>query len=811
MRARIAAWLSVCFGFALIQAYALHPIYAQDIVIAPPEGFEAATEENRTRVDIIYRNQRVVSAMARFNTREITFENPELILTALPDLRDPELVLQALTRPLSVNSERICTPDVRLSSCGVVQTDSVAVIFNQSTLRAELFINPLYTFNRAPAGTFLPAPTISPGLISSISSRSAYDFERDSFVGNHRLRAIAGRGRFAMRGEGFATTDGSGEFTALYATHSGEDRAWSAGLIPPQSNAGLARSRRMFGVRFGTMLDTRLNSDELYATRLNVSISQSATVEIQRDGQTLDVQNLRAGDRAIDTSRLPPGSYQVDLIINEGGNVRRETRFFSTSTRLPPRGSPRWYIELGNAVPLRRRQDGFEDTDPVAVAIGWRQRVAANVGISADGFFSRDTSFFEVGGGYLSARLRADISVLASDRGTVGMSARGNAQLAGWSVNGGGQFLNTVAEDEALKASVYAPFRRAFRQANVAASRSIDWGRYGVSGLYRQDDEGRETWYVGPFLDVTLLNTRRWRLDLNMQAEQSNTLQRGYLGVRLNRTLGRWGVKARQILVSSRIDSNYTRVRRDGAKSHESVLEATAGLNQSVSPRLSVRLEGGVRRQKGLGVFARGAFSAPSVSIDLEGRRNYQNQTSALLNVNTGLALGGGGVSFTSSTEESGLRAHLRGAHDVPVSVQVDHRTRTEANAGQSAFIPLRAYALYDVGIQPGTTDNLAYDQATERLIAYPGNIVQITRSVQPVMIVIGRLVDAEGMALGNTLLRATEGLGVTDPDGYFQIDIAIGETVRATKRGGEVCTFEIPDTIDQTAPYVDLGTVTCN
>ena len=780
-------------------------------MIAPPAGFEVEADDSRTQVGLVYRNQRIAFSMARFNSAEIEFENPEHILAALPDLRDPELVLQALSRRLPVNSERVCSDTTAALACGFVSAADVAVIFNQSNLEAELFINPRYTYERAPRGGFLPPPTIAPGLITSLSSRSAYDFDRSRLVGNHRMRAIAGRGRFAVRGEAFATTNGSGQFTALYATHSVEDRAWSAGLIPPQSNAGLARSRRMFGVRFGTTLETRLNQRALYATPLDISISRSATVELQRDGQTLDVQNLRAGERMLDTSRLPPGAYQIDLIINEAGTTRRETRFFSTSTRLPPRGSPQWYVELGNAVPLRRPQDGFEDTDPVALAIGGRHRLGANIGISADGFLSHDTSFLEIGGTYLDERMRVHVSALASDQGTLGASVGGNGRLAGWSINGGLRYLDTVAADEALRPAVYAPFQRAFTQANIAATRSRDWGRYGVRGHYRRNDDGRESWYFGPFLDVTLRRADRWRLDLSVQAEQSDVRQSAFLGLRLNRSIGKPGNRETQIDLSTRIDSQFSQTNSRGTKSREAIAEVNAALNQGVSARSHFGLDGGVRNQDGLGVFARGKLTTPWIRGDIEGRHKYQNQTSALLNFSTGLVLGGGGLFFSDSSKDSGLSIHLSGIEEVPISVQVDHQTRLTTRAGESGFIPIQSYALYDVGIQPSTSEDLAYDQSTERLVAYPGNVLHIRRAVQPVLIVVGRLVDGQGLAKTSLTLRTTEILGQTDPDGFFQIDVAIGQTVRATGSGDEICAFSIPSDIEPTAPYIDLGETVCD
>ena len=777
----------------------------------PPAGFETEAELNRTLVDIVYRGQRVGASMARFNDAEITFEAPNQILNGLPGLRDPEAVLQGLSRPLPVNADRLCAAQRSGPVCGFIHTNEVAVIFDQGTLQAEIFINALYTYDRDPRANFLPAPTIAPGLISSVSTRAVYDFDGDRLVGNHRLRAIGGHGRFAMRGEAFATGDGSGEFSALYATHSGEDRAWSAGLIPPQSNGGLARSRRMFGVRFGTMLDTRLDQRVLRSTPLDVSITRAASVEIQRDGQTLDVQNLRAGDRTLDTSRLPAGSYTVDLIITEGGVERQETRFFSTSARLPPRGAARWYVELGNVVPLRRSRDGFEDSDPVALAVGWRQRLARNLGVWADGFFSNDTSFLEFGGLYLRDGVRAELSALASDRGSVGLSANSAVEISGWSINGRARFLNTVSVDEETEQETYTPFRRAFTEASLSLQRTHDWGRYGVRGYYRKSDNGSQSWFAGPFGDLTLIQAAKWRFSLNAQAEHSDNRQSAYLGLRLSRSLRSRSRTTRQIQVSGRVDTNLTRLKPGNTQSNNTVTEANAALDQRFGATARAQLDGGVRYEDQLGLFARGTYTAPWIGATLEGRRNYQNQSTALLNANTGLVIGGGRVSLHNTREESGLQAYLNSVRDVPVAIQVDQRTRRTVKAGHAAFVPLRSYAIHDVGIQPSTTEDLAYDQGTERFIVYPGNVMRLDRSVQPVVIVVGQLIDTDGTRLAGALLRTTETIGRTDQDGFFQIDVVIGQTVRATSPNGEICRFDVQPDIESDQAYANLGPVICN
>jgi outer membrane usher protein FimD/PapC len=212
-----------------------------------------------------------------------------------------------------------------------------------------------------------------------------------------------------------------------------------------------------------------------------------------------------------------------------------------------------------------------------------------------------------------------------------------------------------------------------------------------------------------------------------------------------------------------------------------------------------------------LGIVARGSYTAPWINGTLEGRRNYQNQSTAFLNLNTGLVLGGGRASLHNVVEESGLQAHLQSVRDVPIAIQVNQRTRRTVRAGRSAFVPLQSYAIYDIGIQPSTPEDLAYSQETERFIVYPGNVIRLDRSIQPVLILVGQLVDGDGGILPAALMRTTEVLGRTDQDGYFQIDVVLGETVRVTQSNGETCRFAITEVMVSPEPYTNLGKVTCN
>ena len=107
--------------------------------------------------------------------------------------------------------------------------------------------------------------------------------------------------------------------------------------------------------------------------------------------------------------------------------------------------------------------------------------------------------------------------------------------------------------------------------------------------------------------------------------------------------------------------------------------------------------------------------------------------------------------------------------------------------------------------------EDLAYSQETERFIVYPGNVIRLDRSIQPVLILVGQLVDGDGGILPAALMRTTEVLGRTDQEGYFQIDVVLGETVRVTQSNGETYRFAITEVMVSPEPYTNLGKVTCN
>ncbi|MEO1304128.1 MAG: TcfC E-set like domain-containing protein [Pseudomonadota bacterium] len=800
-----AAFFLICVLLGVVGS--LKTVTAQDIVVRPPLGFDHDDSADLTLIDIVYRGRQVAATPARFDADTISFDDPAGLIAALPGLREPDRVRRAFDRPLATNSELLCSNPIPAQDCNFIQTSTVAVIFDEARLSAEVFISSRFTTRLDPRDQFVPPPTVAPAVLSFVDTRTAYNFDTDQSVGNHRVRAVAGRGRIALRAEGFADADFSGQVTAMYATHSGEDRAWSAGLLPPRATGGLARSRRMFGFRFGTLLDSRTDRNQLLETPIEVSVAQSATIELQRDGQTLDVQQIEPGQTQLETRRLPPGSYAIDLIIKEGGQTRTETRFYSSNARLPPANAPRWYVELGNAVPLRRRSDGFEDDDPTAIALGWAQRLGPNLGVRADGFLSNEVSFLELETGFRAAAWRGDASMLLADDGGTGFAIQLNGDLLGYQMRSSYRSLDRSDDTIIASSDAFDPIPNSFEQGSVSVSRSGRFGRFGARGFYRKNSAGRVSWFGGPYADVPVFNARTWRLNLNARAELGSDRNSVFFGVRLAKRFG----DRQRIQLSSRIDTRTVNPHADERVSTQLQHETEIRVAQQWAPKVDSSVFAGVRYEDVWGARVGADIRAPWVRANLDARHNYQRQNTGLLSLETGAILNAAGVSFAHRDAETGARVSLLGPRGLPAPVLVDGARRVVSQTGQTSFVPLEAYTVADVGIQPASSDDLAYDQSADRFVAYPGNVIQVRRALEPVRIFVGQLVDQAGQPIANALLRRGAIIGKTDSAGYYQIDGAAGQSITAETVTDSRCTFVIADHQDTDRAFIDLGRTICD
>ncbi|MEL6861347.1 MAG: TcfC E-set like domain-containing protein [Pseudomonadota bacterium] len=783
---------------------------AQIIRIDPPPGFARGDITERTIVDVYLNDRLVAAASARFGRNTIEFDEPATLSTLLPNVTDRARVAEALGAPLPAHAELACGAANRVGSCGYVHADVVAVIFDEARFRVDLFINPAFTTQPDPRAKLLPPPTTAPGLLANLTSRSIYDFDRQELLSAQRLRAVAGRGRWAIRGEGVSDLNRQSALRSLVSTYSGRDQSWWLGLLPSQSSAGLAQTERLLGVRVETSSDTRLDRTRIGASLIEVSVAQSAIVEIRRAGETLDVQRVEPGQTLLDTSRLPAGSYEIDLEIREGGGSRSETQYFSSYGNLPAPGRPQWYLEAGQSVAFNARAlDAFSE-GPLIASFGRHQRFGRVWGTSADVVLSQSISHAELGVGLEHQAVSAGIGFVASDRGDQGWFLRGQGTLRGWRFNGSFRQIETEPPTVATEPLVYDPFPRAFRQARLSAQRSQAWGRYGVRGFYRETAGGRETWFAGSYVDFAILRSNDWRLNLELRGELGSDRSTRFVGVRLSKAFRGGPASNWRKRANVRVASDLVEARSGTARSLRRVIETDLQADQRRANGRQLQVFAGVRQEDIFGLRGGLHYRSDQVDARLDARRTYQTQNSVSLDMQSGLAIGSGGLSWTATTEESGAQVVLSQPSPDPIALQVGGQTRTIHKAGRTGFVPLRPFEIYDVGIQPLSASDIVYDQSKARVVAYPGNVIRVPRTVRPIKIYVGRLVDARGAPMADTVLKGDDVTGRTDEQGYFQIDGAGGDVLSAILSEDTACAFVLPMIVRAEAVYVNAGDLLC-
>ena len=145
-----------------------------------------------------------------------------------------------------------------------------------------------------------------------------------------------------------------------------------------------------------------------------------------------------------------------------------------------------------------------------------------------------------------------------------------------------------------------------------------------------------------------------------------------------------------------------------------------------------------------------------------------------------------------------------------PVALRVGGQMRGILDQRRMGFLPVRPFAIYDVSIQPRVASNIIYDQSEDRVIAYPGNVIAVQRSVRPIEIFVGRLVDAAGRPISDAVLTGEDSISRTDAAGYFQDDGATGDALTAVRSDGASCGFVLPAPPNPGAVYVNAGELVC-
>ena len=777
----------------------------------PPKDFLDLVEPQTNYVDIYYGGVKVATGLATFTPTSVQLLDPLAVMTALADVTDPEIVLNALTGPLAPHSDLLCLPGDNQEECGVLTPEVAGVIFDRNRFRLSVFVNPNFrALSSVEMGRYLEPTDTGPGLVS-------------------RMRGVISGGKdqdqsYLMRNNTvLAWMDNRVESSLLYddQDHLFLDRGvlaldrsdWRTigGLF---RTAGLdsASQEKILGFGLSTQLDTRVDLDLAYAVPIIVFLPNRAKIDILRDGRLMSSKVYEAGNQTLDTSSLPNGSYDITLRIQEiGGDTTEETRFFSKNAELPPADTPQYVFQIGTLIDDstandqgNRRFIGTIEPTPILRA-GTLHRLGENWGAFLDIMSSNEELLLEVGGVLRErpARLRGSlIATTAQDAGfTLRYTDRYNEQL-GYSLAMRQIFVKdgTTSSDP----TTFDPFTSTVSEFSGGLNYSLldPAMTIGFQGSYNRQDTGA-TWSAGPSMSALLWQSSAYDFRFAASATQGSEQ---FLGIA-------------QIVMSYR-DDNWSALASLGFRVETG---GDTGPENSANVGYLKNLEDGRQFQFTTGVFrtvqqtnlsATGSYVDPlgAVSVNYERTLAETNSTTYSGEVEFDLVGNTDGFAVTGfGGSNSAIIVALDGEvpEDAQFDIIINGSVRARLDSASSAPIVLEPYRSYDVSILSHSQSLFDYELEAQRVTLFPGSVATMTWHVLRILPVFGRVVWADGEPVRLAKVEGAHDVSTTDAEGYFQAQVNGTDYLEFTSPGKRPCRVTIGE-LPHEAVFYDLGTVVC-
>ena len=317
------------------------------------------------------------------------------------------------------------------------------------------------------------------------------------------------------------------ESRSIKLTRDAATHRQTAGLFDSHPNRFIA-SRRLIGGGLASAKDRRLDLvSEAKATPLTIYISARSRVSVLKGKTLLSVRNYGPGWHSLDTTTFPEGSYDVSIRIEDPFlGQRREPRFFSKESLLPPADFNSFFFDLGLAEAKEMADLTLDHFDEGVFARGRKDfRISRKSGLSLDISANvdkallgaeavwEDRNFQLSGGAYASTS--ADLGLFGQIRidgpkDLIATAALDYLQLADNKVGNAESLFDDDNSNFTPSFLIHYPIRNYY---------------VGIGGSYKfhLDDLGIEdTWSVSPFLRTPSFNVGGYRGHVDGRLELTN-------------------------------------------------------------------------------------------------------------------------------------------------------------------------------------------------------------------------------------------------------------------------------------------------
>lgn len=785
---------------------------------APP-GFDQLARPRQILVDVYFGGSKVGEAMAIASPGRLRFVDPGKLLALLPQIIPSPELLGTLAGDLPTHSDLVCSPGNQ-GQCGDLSPETAGIIFDEDRFRATLFFAPRIVRAVRPTEDIYLTPPRAPLSLTSSAGFAVSGSDSTSPSYNVQNRTILSLRNARIRADssyasqlGLIVDDLVGEVDSRDLRYSG-GLFWAPGL-------DLTGNRRIAGIGVGTQFDTRADRDTLQGTPLVVFLQQPARVEMIVDNRLVTSRAYGPGNNILDTSELPSGSYPVLLRIREqDGAVREERRFFVKNAQIAPVGQPLYFMYAGFLANTRRDRP-ISLSDTFYYQVGTARRLTGSLALDVSAVGAGRKNMVEAGAWLVTRYGRMRVAGLVSTSGDravllqLGSSGRGRLNFnfdlrRVWSSDGGPLIpLPATVDNFGSTAPTGAQIGNgSYTQVSGSIGYALGSAYLSVVGSLRHDRGIRGDYVVGPSLNWPLISRGGIQLALQADVQRTRTTTAGFVGLRAQLTRKALSFLGTVSHATRRTDGGAPddASRMIGSLSAQYFHEAQDRTQVAASVGLGRNLDSSEVHANGT-IYSRFGSARGDLLHPLGERGGLQYgltvQSSAAVNGNA-LAVGGRDIG------ESALVVAIDGEPGRPAfEVLINDQPRGRLGAGQALPIFLPAYREYKVRIRPVGPASVDYDTGAREITLYPGNVERMTWIARSFFTAFGQALRPDGRPVANAAVQSPSGIGETDDHGYFQIDVASGDTLSFDSAAAGSCQAKV-DAPEKREDVVPLGKVVC-
>lgn len=761
-----------------------------------PFGFEDLAGPQVNQVDVYYQGRFLISADATYDFETLEFHQPEVVIDSINDLLDRQYILEHIKRPLDTNTKNLCLAQTSNIDCGVLTPNIVGIIFDEGKFRVDLFINERYVeVQYVESSKYLPAAEDNFSTIHNFSlNLSGTDAIEDRF--NAQTNSIFAFGDSRILAQSNYTDDE--DFLVDEISLQKDYQGWEAetGVFESES-----RSTNFFsqvditGFRVQTSLNTRTDIDTSSGTDIFIFLNVRSRVEVFRSNRLIDARFYNAGNRQLDTSRFPDGAYQISVRIREeNGSERTEEYFFVRNSLLPPINDPIIYAEAGKINELQQNTILPKTSNDTIVHVGGAMRITENIALEAEFLNAGSQTMLQTGIVHVGSGIQSQLNVMSTSESDWAISIRENFSTNYFSFNMDYRYVSQGDEDIAEE-NEFDLVTNDSTQASASIVHELFGGR--VFWRYRHLDLGNsgksETYSTNYRRQI--LRKNHYQLDWDLSASKDTD---DYLiGTRLE--------------FSFRKNNNIFRL-NTGVQSAEFNDSRDTDLINSARWQHTRRDPRFGRLQSQVFHIKERDFNTAGVNVSSESRYGYNeielNRTTNSQENTFGYAVRSqlslasdfktaslGGAQRNNSAIIVDLEGQPKGAI---FEVYIDRQSVGFASVGKTTVIPLSPYETYDVRLQSRADAFLKFDESSREVTLYPGNVNTLNWEVDRVLVLIGQVIDLDGMPVKNAKINNVGAFSGTDDRGWFQIETGLTDQLTLEKNDGSICIVSLGEIDEQ-------------